>query len=688
MRKTVALLAVLMLGVTPAAAQSDQLGLALIAWVQSIDATANWQARLDGLTLNEGTRSATVGTLTIAAEAGGMTVELKGITLDDYAELAGGGFTARALKVDRATVKNAETDIAISNVEFEEIAVPALAGLAFQRREPFTSMLPVLAAVAKSKSARGSVGEIAIVERFQGVESRITYRNITFTGVVDGRIESVRAAPLTVESPSPNPLVDMTIAIAEARGIDLDAFLAVYDPARYAGAGDRQWRTAVAHTSYSDITLNAPGLGMRVAGAVVENFSLRQPSEPFAPLADASLTDTDVSPELMAAFQARYLADLLSAYGIGKFIFTDVSFTAQGVDELTLDRFLLSETSSDRIGEIAIEGFVGAIPGQGGIAIGRLAFGGIVPPATEKLIAASEQSARGMDVDFSALAPQIDFFEASGINLQAVDFPGATLAKMRIDTKDYVGSVPTSTAVRIEGLDIPVAQLLPGRASGIITSLGYERLDADLAFDLAWNETDDTFKLDGFDLDIDDFGRTTADIVLTGLTREMLESADPADLLGGLGFDSASLTFEDKSLVDRSLSMRADLLKVPLDRLKQQLAGALPLMLAFVGNPDTVQKIVPALQTFIKTPGTLTIDAKPSDPVPVSTIEAAIKTRPQSLPGLLSITLSGTPGAGGEAPKAVEPESPPTEAPMRKTLAPEVRPDTTGSTKPIPAERP
>jgi hypothetical protein len=680
MIRSAVLVALTLLGATPASAQdSYQLGLALVAWVYSVDATPEWKARMEGLGLDEATHSATIAKLTVSADAGGMDVEATIITLDDYRVRAVGGFAATALRIGSITVKNAETDIVLSDVDLKEIVVPALAGFSFQRREPFTSMLPVLSAIARSRSASGSIGEIALIERFQNVESRISYRDIAYTGVADGKIESVRAAPLTVESPSPNPLVDMTVSRAEARGIDLDAFLEVYDPARYSAAGERPWRTAVARTDYGDITINAPGMVMRIAGAEVENFALRQPPEAFAPLANASLTDTEISPELMTAFRTRYLADLLGAYGVGKLAFNEVTFTASGIDELSLKRFLLSEASSERIGEIALEGFLGAVPGQGGIAFQRFAVGDIVPPPTDQLLAAIDQSGRGMDVDFSALAPKIGFLEADGFNFQALDFPGATLAKLRIDSSDYVGQVPTKSSVRIEGLDIPVAQVLPPRASGIIASLGYERLDADLAFDLAWNEADESFKLDDFDLDIEDFGKTTADILLSGVTREMLEAADPATLLAGLKFDGASLTFEDKSLVDRSLSMRADLLKVPVDRLKQQLAGALPLMLAFVGNPEAVKQIVPVLQTFIKTPGTLTVEAKPAAPVALSEIESAVKTRPQSLPGLLSITLSGTPGAGAETPA---------ETPMRKTLAPESRPDKTGSTKPIPAERP
>jgi hypothetical protein len=688
------LVLVSLIGATPALAQdSYRFGLALVAWVYSIDAKPDWRARAENLGLDDAPRSVTIGRLAISAEAGGLELEVRDITLDGYSAQSEGGFTAAAIRIGGITVKNAETDIEVSDADLKEIVVPALAGFSFDRREPFTSLLPALAALAGTQSASGTIGEIALVERFQKVENRISYRNVAYASLADGKLETVRAAPLKVESPSRNPLVDMTVSRAEARGIDLDAFLEVYDPARYSAGGEPQWRTAVARSDYGEITLNGPGMTMRIAGAEVENLSVRQPPEAFAPLANASLSDTAIKPELMTAFRTRHLADLIDAYRVGKLAFSDVTLNAAGIDELSLKRLFLSDASSERIGEIAVEGFVGAVPGQGGIAFQRFALGNILPPPTDRLIAAVDQSSRGIDVDFSALAPEVGFIEAEGVNFQAMDFAGATLAKLRIDASDYIGQVPAKSAVRIEGLDIPVAQVLPARVGGIITSLGYERIDADLAFDLAWNEADESFRLEEFNLDIADLGRTTADLVLTGVSRDMLEAANASALLAGSQFDRAKLTFEDKSLVDRSLSMRADLLKVPVDRLKQQLAGALPLMLAFVGNPETVKQIVPVLQTFIKTPGTLTVEAKPDEPVAVADIAGAVRTRPQSLPGLLSLTLSGTPGKGGEAPadapKAGDPSAtPPVEAPIRKSLSPESRPDTTGSTKPTPAGQP
>jgi hypothetical protein len=441
--------------------------------------------------------------------------------------------------------------------------------------------------------------------------------------------------------------------------------------------------------------MTLPGIRLAFGSVGIEDFKVRQPSESFAPLIDAMLIGGKPTPATMASLTSRYLSGLLSAYGVGRFAIERVDSQIAGIDQLSIDRLVISDASSDEIGEVAIEGLVGAVAGQGAVAVGRLALGGLVPPPAELLAGAYDGLQKGADVDVSALSPKLGYVEAAGINLQAIDFPGATLGQMRADFGSYVGSVPTNVAVTIDNLDIATSSLQPARARGLVAALGYDRIRADTSFSLNWREADGTVNLDDFRLDIENFGNTTANIVLAGLTREAIERSDgAAGLISDLLFDRASVTFEDKSVVERSLSMRADLLKIPLDRLKQQLAGALPLMLAFVGNPEKVKEIVPVLQSFIKTPGTLTIEAAPEPPVPVAAIEDAARTRPQSLPGMLGITITGTPGPGGEGgstPGTPAPEKsgaldePPA---IRKTFEPESRPGTTGSTSPTPAEPP
>ena len=625
---------------------APDLDLAVAAWVESINASPAWAADIRNVSIDERSGTITIESLLVAAKVGGVVVEIEGATLSAFAEARDGGFTAASLQIARVKLTTIGADIVIKDINFDDIGVPALRSVAYDSSKPFTSLISLVSAIAKTQTAGGRVATIEIFERFEGETSRITYENLAIGQVANGRIDGVRVGPLRMESPVSDPLAVLTIANVEARAIDLDAYVHVYDPLRYiAGTGDDASRRAIDSIVYSDIAIALPSLGLTLDSIAVEDFRVRQPRESFSALIDATMAQRKIPPAEMDALTSRYMAGLLSAHGVGRLAIKQVELTASGIDQLTLETFSLSKASSERFGEIEIEGFVGAIAGQGAIAIQRLALGDVVLPDFNLIKTAVDRAKRGAKIDTSSLTPKFGLLEAIGINIQAIDFPGVTLGRMRADFGNYLGNLPTEVAVDIKDFDFATSSLRPDRLRNLVAGLGYDRMRTDANFDLHWREADGSVTLEDFRIDIKDFANIAVDVLFGGLTRQAIENLDnAANILADLNFEHARVTFEDKSVVERSLSMRADLLNVPLDRLRKQLAGALPLMLSFMGNAEMVTEIVPVLQTFIKSPGTLTIEAAPDQPVPVATIDAAMRSRPQNLPGMLGISITGTPG--------------------------------------------
>jgi len=620
--------------------------LAVAAWVKSINASPDWAAEIRDVSVDERSGTVTIGSLLVAAKVGGVVVEIEGATLPRFAEARDGGFTSDSLQIASIKLTTIGVDVVMNDINFDDIGVPALRAIAYDSSKPFTSLISVFSALAKTRTAGGRVADIEIFERFEGQFSRISYKDFTIGRVANGKIDGVRVGPLRMESPVSDPIAVLTIANVEAGAIDLDAYVHVYDPLRYiAGTGDGASRRAIDSIVYSDIAMTLPSLRLTLDSIAVEDFRLRQPRESFSALIDATMARRKISPAAMDALTSRYMAGLLSAHGVGRLTVKQVELTASGIDQLTLESFTLSEVASDRFGEIGIEGFVGAIAGQGAIAVERVALGDVVLPDFNQIKIAADRAKRGADIDTSSLTPKFGALEAIGINIQAIDFPGVLLGRMRADFDNYLGNLPTEVTVDIKDFDIATSSLRPDRLRNLVAGLGYDRMRTDATFDLQWREADGSVTLEDFRIDIEDFGNIAVNILFGGLTRQEIESREEfANILADLNFEHARVTFEDKSVVERSLSMRAELLNIPLDRLRKQLAGALPLMLAFLGNPEMVKEIVPVLQTFIKSPGTLTIEAGLDQPVPVSAIEAAMRRRPQSLPGMLGISITGTPG--------------------------------------------
>lgn len=649
LRNIFATLAVAFLIIPTTAGQgyaAKNLGLAVVAWVASIDASPDWTADMSGFSINEAKDMATIERLVITAETGGIAVEIEYANFSGYAETAGGGFSANSLRVARASVKTQLADITVTDVDFDDIGVPPLTAILYDKRKPFALMVSAISSLAKSRMAGGQVAEVEIFEWLEGGNSRILYENVAIGRVADGKIDEIRAGPLRMDTPLPDPIAELTVEKVEARAIDVDAFLHVFDPLRYtAEVGDGSWRPAIGLVAYSNMVMTLPGVRLKFGSMSTEDLKIRQAAKSFSPLFEAAMAEKKLPQNVMDRITARHMPDFLSAFDIGRFALRQVELAATGIDQLTLRAFTVADLSSDGVGEIEIEGFVGAIAGQGAIAVDRFTLGDVVLPSRDLIDFAIGRTKRGNAVNAASLAPKLGLLDAVDVNIQAVDFPGVTLGRLRAVLGNYLGIIPTEVSVNISDLNIAASSLRPEQLRNLIASLGYDRIRANAHFDLDWHETDGTVTLDNFRIDLDDFGNTTANVLLSGLTREAIEDADDiTGIVADLTFNRASLSFEDKSVVERSLSMRADLLNVPLDRLRQQLSGALPLMLAVVGNSELVREIVPVLQTFIQRPGTLTIDANPDAPIPMTTIQNTATTRPQDLPGMLSVKITGEPG--------------------------------------------
>ena len=252
-------------------------------------------------------------------------------------------------------------------------------------------------------------------------------------------------------------------------------------------------------------------------------------------------------------------------------------------------------------------------------------------------------SESGIDFDPMPLIPTMGFAEAVGVDVTQGGKKLGAVDRARIDLGDYIGPVPTSIASDVRGLDLDLSQIDDRRAREMIKGLGYDRLVADYGFRLSWREADEAVILDGFKLAIKDLATMNADATLTGLTRQAIQ--DPKQLEGALSsllFTRGKLSVEDKSIVERAVGMQAKKMNVEPDKFRQQIAGALPLFLMVLKNPGFQAKLAPALQAFIKAPGTMTITAAPATPVPLLKLIETADSAPQKLPDLLQVEIKTT----------------------------------------------
>ena len=617
-------------------------------WVTTLDASPNWAASFSDLTYDEYQRTATLRNLTIRSETLATKIELDfgTIAVTNYAEASDGAFKASAITADTGKIVIGDLGSSkLTDIRVDNLAVPSFANFTFDPNRIFTSVAKGWGILARTSIDSVRVGRIDATETNEGQTSVASFGTYELKGMANGIIDQVTLGPISQEMPSPDGLLTFTVEKLEARKYDLNAIDAVLDPDRYVGGvGDGQWRTALGLEIYRNFSIEMPGASIRMGSFEMENLRVRQPAKSFAGFFDTLLSTPDLSEAETERLMRDNFANLLSFVGVGAMRLNDLDISAPEIERFHLGDFHIDDLSSDGIGEIGIRDLDIAIQDKGSVGAERLALGGFKFPSPQLLVSSIFASQSGVEFDPMPLVPTLGFAEAVGVDVNQAGKQLGAVDRARIDLGAYIGPVPTSITNEVRGLDLDLSQIDDRRAREMIRGLGYDRLVADYGFRLAWREADDSVNLDGFRLAIRDLATLNADATLTGLSRQAIE--DPARLesaLSSLLFTRGKLAIEDKSIVERAVGMQAKKLNVEPEKFRQQIAGALPFLLMVLKNPGFQGKLAPALQAFIKAPGTMTLTAAPATPVPLMKLFETADSAPQKLPDLLDVQISTSP---------------------------------------------
>ncbi|HWJ76214.1 MAG TPA: hypothetical protein VNX29_23875 [Kaistia sp.] len=633
----------LLVSVSPASA-AEPVETAIRSWISALDASPNWVAGFDTLTYDDASRTATLKNLTIRSETLSTKIEVSfgSIAVTGYGDTADGGFTVVALKADDSRVViGTLSDTKLKAISADSVTVPSFASYAFDPQKMFTSIVKAYAIVAQTSIASLKIDGVDSSQTFEGQTSHATYGGFELANMSKGMVERMSMGPFKQESPSPDGLLTMRADKLEALKVDLNAVVDVFDADRYVGGvGDRKWRTALALETYTNFSMEIPGGQFRVGSVELEKLNLRQPPQSFSSFFDELLANPSMDEAALGKLTAEYLPQMFYAFGIGAFRFTDLDVMAPDVQRFHLGDFHLTDFSNDGLGEFGI-GDLDVAADKTSIGAERLAFGGVTFPSLDRISAAVRAGQSGLEADPLSLIPTLGFGEAVNVSVVQDGKAIGALDRGRLDLSDYVGPVPTAIALDLRGINLDLSQVTDPKAREMIAGLGYDRLLADYGFKLNWREADESLSLSDFRLTVKDVGSLVADVMLTGLKRSTIE--DPRTLenaLPSLLFSRGKVVVKDSSVVDRAVAMQAKKKNQTPEKFREDLAGAMPFTLMLVlKNPGFQAKLAPALQAFIRTPGTMTLTAAPATPVPLLAILAAAQEDPRKLPDLLSVDV-------------------------------------------------
>ena len=621
---------------------------AVKAWVAAIDASPEWQAAYAGLTVDPASGKATLSDLSVTSEQPGFSLTFSTVVIAGFHETSDGTFAADEIDLDGGEIDAGAWSLRIANAVIAAPILPEGGGFVWDGADPLVSAAKALAPLTRAIAASARIGSIALTETLQGVSTLTTYNNIVVAGWRNGKIAAITAGPVKPESPSPDPLVTLATDATETRDIDLNAFVALLDPASYAGGvGDGVWRPAIGHAAYHKLTIGIPGVTLTVGETALDGFRVRQPKTPPPRNRAADNASATISNNLLDAF------DALTPYGVDRFAVTNLDMAIFGLDRAHLDGLTVTDFSGQRIGAMALSGLAVAISGGGGtLNAGRLALGGLALPSADMIRAALAAKDSGGDVNYSSLIPPLTYVEAGGIGVSLGALPPVQLEHFRIDLANYADNVPTSIGLDIAGADVPAALIPDARAQQLLTTFGYDRVHIDAGAHIDWSDAGGIAVKD-FRVAVKDAAALSGAANLLGIRpSEAQHIAAIEGALGKLSLKDGTFTFADDSIVGRALTAQANKLNADPAKFRQQFATGLPFMLAFLNDRDLQAKLAPILQNVVRSSGSITARASPTAPVPLSAIMTAAETAPFTLFNLLGISVSGAPAPAPAPPAA------------------------------------
>lgn len=195
-----------------------------------------------------------------------------------------------------------------------------------------------------------------------------------------------------------------------------------------------------------------------------------------------------------------------------------------------------------------------------------------------------------------------------------------------------------------------------------IDKLAVQKLAGEMTMSGSWEVASGTIDIEEYALDLDNVGRLNMAFGFSGYTLDFIKSmqeavkaqaanpnkeqADQAASLAMLGlmqqlsFINAEVSFEDDSITKRAIDYTASQQGMTGEQLSQTIKGMVPLMMASLNVPELQNAVSAAVNAYIDNPKNFTISAAPEKPVPFPMIMGAAMGAPNTLPGVLGVTVS------------------------------------------------
>lgn len=185
---------------------------------------------------------------------------------------------------------------------------------------------------------------------------------------------------------------------------------------------------------------------------------------------------------------------------------------------------------------------------------------------------------------------------------------------VRINAFDQMHSVPHFIAMDASGLTMNVSPANFGDWAAPLAALGRTSVAGDVAVAYKYNPDKQSLVVSNLDVSLDGLGEAK----LTG-TLDRLDLAQlRVEKLVGLRLAEMDLTVVNRSFMDQTVDGAATRMGISRSEVRSMFCAELDAMADYAGSHENsvAENALRGLKRFVDDPGTVTISAKPAEPVP------------------------------------------------------------------------
>ena len=240
--------------------------------------------------------------------------------------------------------------------------------------------------------------------------------------------------------------------------------------------------------------------------------------------------------------------------------------------------------------------------------------------------------------------------EAARLNVKNADGPIATAENLYTNSavSEDEQTIDMNGAIESFWLDLG-AILESEKAVRTAEELGYQEVTGSAVMEGSWRASDGRVTLSRYEAAIDDAGMLTLMLDLAGYTpeffRQLEESGDqPMQGMAMLGmqqltFHGAAVRFVDDGLAEKGLAHAAREQGSSPEDIVSQLRAAIPLQLSPLLGEELAGQIADAVGTFLESPDSIEISARPASPLPFAMLMGAAMVSPEMLAKQIELTI-------------------------------------------------